>query len=352
MLFDLDLDEFQQLTGQDPGYVDVNFEQWKNANVYIEFKVDDAMFHRVATDIFNHLRTPSIRHKLQRAINYFQRIMKGEAEADVFKGLSQEEREMLSQQFKLESVVQFCMSAEEFAALCRAIIDSYGETTLLERRRKWSELYIGYNLGDVHDFYEQTQNLGEADAEQMMLRLLNCRDVSALPADLQREVPKLTAPLRQAFQGYFAKNYSSLLPLYNAHKHGYRVALSKVKRKGTSIDGFFYPKTEMSRGKRMITGYVTAFITDRYQDELMQETDCLERWFQILMHFFEHGFNQESVNWVAATMKSQSIIPQRGSAEALLPYAGSWFFAPGELECLLSDIEQMREMELEQWQPS
>lgn len=31
---------------------------------------------------------------------------------------------------------------------------------------------------------------------------------------------------------------------------------------------------------------------------------------------------------------------RRGSPEALLPYAGSWTFAPGELEVLLQDIEQ------------
>lgn len=45
---------------------------------------------------------------------------------------------------------------------------------------------------------------------------------------------------------------------------------------------------------------------------------------------------------IAARMESQ-----RGSPEALLPHAGGWAFAPGELELLLQDIEQMREMERE-----
>jgi len=35
---------------------------------------------------------------------------------------------------------------------------------------------------------------------------------------------------------------------------------------------------------------------------------------------------------------------RRGSPEALLPHAGTWVLAPGELEALLQDIEQMREM--------
>jgi len=44
-------------------------------------------------------------------------------------------------------------------------------------------------------------------------------------------------------------------------------------------------------------------------------------------------------------LKGQQIPkPPRGSAEALLPHAGTWQFAPGELEQLLTEIEQLREI--------
>ena len=38
----------------------------------------------------------------------------------------------------------------------------------------------------------------------------------------------------------------------------------------------------------------------------------------------------------------------RGSPEALLRHVGTWSFAPGELDRLLADIQEMREMELDQ----
>ena len=37
----------------------------------------------------------------------------------------------------------------------------------------------------------------------------------------------------------------------------------------------------------------------------------------------------------------------RGSPEVLLQHAGTWSFAPGELDRLLSDIQEMREIELD-----
>ena len=37
----------------------------------------------------------------------------------------------------------------------------------------------------------------------------------------------------------------------------------------------------------------------------------------------------------------------RGSPEALLRHVGTWSFAPGELDRLLADIQEMREMELD-----
>jgi len=36
----------------------------------------------------------------------------------------------------------------------------------------------------------------------------------------------------------------------------------------------------------------------------------------------------------------------RGSTEALLRHVGAWSFAPGELDRLLADIQEMREMDL------
>ncbi len=39
--------------------------------------------------------------------------------------------------------------------------------------------------------------------------------------------------------------------------------------------------------------------------------------------------------------------PPRGSPEAILKHAGVWQFEPGELDKILTDIEQMRDMELE-----
>jgi len=37
----------------------------------------------------------------------------------------------------------------------------------------------------------------------------------------------------------------------------------------------------------------------------------------------------------------------RGSPEALLCHVGTWSFAPGELDRLLADIQEMRETELD-----
>lgn len=37
----------------------------------------------------------------------------------------------------------------------------------------------------------------------------------------------------------------------------------------------------------------------------------------------------------------------RGSAQALMRYLGAWQFAPGELERILADLDDMREMEME-----
>jgi len=37
----------------------------------------------------------------------------------------------------------------------------------------------------------------------------------------------------------------------------------------------------------------------------------------------------------------------RGSPEALLRHVGTWSFAPGELDHLLADIQEMRETELD-----
>jgi len=39
--------------------------------------------------------------------------------------------------------------------------------------------------------------------------------------------------------------------------------------------------------------------------------------------------------------------PKRGSPEALLGHAGTWSFEPGELDRLLAEIQEMREMELD-----
>ncbi|MEA3341311.1 MAG: DUF2281 domain-containing protein [Chloroflexota bacterium] len=38
---------------------------------------------------------------------------------------------------------------------------------------------------------------------------------------------------------------------------------------------------------------------------------------------------------------------KRGSPEALLQHVGTWSFAPGELDHLLADIQETREMELD-----
>lgn len=39
--------------------------------------------------------------------------------------------------------------------------------------------------------------------------------------------------------------------------------------------------------------------------------------------------------------------PERGTPEALLAHAGSWNFEPGELDRLLNNIQDLRDMELE-----
>jgi hypothetical protein len=38
---------------------------------------------------------------------------------------------------------------------------------------------------------------------------------------------------------------------------------------------------------------------------------------------------------------------KRGSREALMGHVGTWSFAPRELDRLLSDVQEMREMELD-----
>ena len=41
--------------------------------------------------------------------------------------------------------------------------------------------------------------------------------------------------------------------------------------------------------------------------------------------------------------------PERGSAQALLPHAGTFHFGSGELDQLLADIAQMRALNLESY---
>jgi len=53
----------------------------------------------------------------------------------------------------------------------------------------------------------------------------------------------------------------------------------------------------------------------------------------------------EVLDFVEVLKRRRREKPARGSAEAILPWEGTWQFEPGELENLLKDIEQSREME-------
>ena len=53
----------------------------------------------------------------------------------------------------------------------------------------------------------------------------------------------------------------------------------------------------------------------------------------------------EVLDFVEVLKRRRREKPARGSAEAILPWGGTWQFEPGELENLLKDIEQSREME-------
>jgi len=55
---------------------------------------------------------------------------------------------------------------------------------------------------------------------------------------------------------------------------------------------------------------------------------------------------REVLNFVDVLRSHQLQQSNRGSPEAVLRHAGTWSFAPGELDCLLADIQEMREMEL------
>lgn len=56
---------------------------------------------------------------------------------------------------------------------------------------------------------------------------------------------------------------------------------------------------------------------------------------------------QEVVDFVDFLRNRPAPQAKRGFPEALLQHAGSWSFAPGELDRLLADIQEMREMELD-----
>ena len=56
---------------------------------------------------------------------------------------------------------------------------------------------------------------------------------------------------------------------------------------------------------------------------------------------------QEVVDFVDFLRSRPIQQSKRGFAEGLLQHVGTWSFTPGELDRLLSDIRQMREMELD-----
>ena len=53
----------------------------------------------------------------------------------------------------------------------------------------------------------------------------------------------------------------------------------------------------------------------------------------------------EVLDFVGVLKSRRREKPARGSAEAILPWGGTWQFEPGELENLLKDMEQSREIE-------
>lgn len=55
---------------------------------------------------------------------------------------------------------------------------------------------------------------------------------------------------------------------------------------------------------------------------------------------------QEVVDFVDCLRNRPTPQSKCGFPEALLQHAGSWSFAPGELDRLLAGIQEMREMEL------
>ena len=55
---------------------------------------------------------------------------------------------------------------------------------------------------------------------------------------------------------------------------------------------------------------------------------------------------REVLNFVDVLRSHQLQQSNRGSPEALLRHVGTWSFAPGELDRLLADIQEIREMEL------
>lgn len=56
---------------------------------------------------------------------------------------------------------------------------------------------------------------------------------------------------------------------------------------------------------------------------------------------------REVLDFVDFLRKRQLQQPKSGSPEALLKHVGTWTFSPGELDRVLADIQEMREMELD-----
>jgi len=56
---------------------------------------------------------------------------------------------------------------------------------------------------------------------------------------------------------------------------------------------------------------------------------------------------QEVLNFVDFLRNRSVQQAKRGSAEEVLQHAGTWSFEPGELDRLLVDIQEMREIELD-----
>jgi len=53
---------------------------------------------------------------------------------------------------------------------------------------------------------------------------------------------------------------------------------------------------------------------------------------------------EEVLDFIGFLKYKETLKPGRGSAEALLRHAGAWQFEPGELDQLLTEIEQLREI--------